>query len=59
MDDTMRVTKEGIRLYDTSDFAGMHGAGRLAAEILDSIAPMVRPGATTAELDGCDRGDGG
>lgn len=51
MDDTMRVTKEGIRLYDTSDFAGMHAAGRLAADILDRIAPMVKPGATTAQLD--------
>ncbi|UWQ13975.1 type I methionyl aminopeptidase [Aliiroseovarius sp. M344] len=51
MDDTMRVTKEGIRLYDTSDFAGMHAAGRLAADILDRIAPMVQPGATTAQLD--------
>ncbi|SEW31553.1 methionine aminopeptidase, type I [Aliiroseovarius sediminilitoris] len=51
MDDTMRVTKEGIRLYDTSDFTGMHAAGRLAADILDRIAPMVKPGVTTAELD--------
>ncbi|MDE9449477.1 type I methionyl aminopeptidase [Aliiroseovarius sp. Z3] len=51
MDDTMRVTKEGIRLYDTSDFAGMQAAGRLAADILDRIAPMVKPGVTTAELD--------
>lgn len=51
MDDTMRVTKEGIRLYDTADFAGMHKAGQLAAEILDRIAPMVQPGVTTAELD--------
>ena len=51
MDDTMRVTKEGIRLYDTSDFAGMHAAGRLAADILDRIAPMVKLGVTTAELD--------
>ncbi|MHA6265960.1 type I methionyl aminopeptidase [uncultured Aliiroseovarius sp.] len=51
MDDTMRVTKEGIRLYDPSDFAGMHKAGHLAADILDRIAPMVKPGATTAELD--------
>ncbi len=51
MDDTMRVTKEGIRLYDTTDFAGMHKAGRMAADILDRIAPMVDPGVTTAELD--------
>ncbi|WP_133489003.1 type I methionyl aminopeptidase [Aliiroseovarius marinus] len=51
MDDKMRVTKEGIRLYDPADFAGMHAAGKLAAEILDRVAPMIAPGVTTAELD--------
>lgn len=51
MDDKMRVTKEGIRLYNPEDFAGMHVAGKLAAEILDRIAPMVGPGVTTAEID--------
>ena len=29
----------------------MHAAGRLAAEILDAVAPLVVPGATTAEID--------
>lgn len=52
MDDTRgRVTKEGIRIYGAADFEGMHKAGRLAAEILDAIAPMVQPGATTGALD--------
>ncbi|UWP98052.1 type I methionyl aminopeptidase [Aliiroseovarius crassostreae] len=51
MDDKMRVTREGIRLYNPEDFAGMQAAGQLAAEILDRIAPMVAPGVTTAELD--------
>lgn len=51
MDDKMRVTKEGIRLYEASDFAGMHAAGKLAAEILDRVADMVKPGVTTGELD--------
>ncbi len=51
MDDKMRVTKEGIRLYNPEDFAGMHVAGKLAADILDRIAPMVGPGVTTAEID--------
>jgi methionyl aminopeptidase len=46
-----RLTKDGIRIYETADFAGMHKAGELAARILDDIAPMVRPGATTAEID--------
>ncbi len=46
-----RLTKDGIRIYEEADFAGMHGAGRLAAEILDRIADEVVPGATTAHLD--------
>ena len=45
------MTKDGIRLYDTEDFAGMHRAGRLAAEVLDAVAPLVAPGVTTAALD--------
>ena len=32
-----RQTKDGIRIYDPSDFAGMHTAGKLAAQILDDI----------------------
>jgi len=46
-----RMTKDGIRIYEPADFAGMHVAGRLAAEILDAVAPLVVPGATTGELD--------
>jgi len=46
-----RVTKDGIRIYQQSDFAGMHAAGMLAAEILDKVAALVVPGVTTGELD--------
>ena len=46
-----RMTKEGIRLHESADFAGMHKAGRLAATILDEIAEHVYPGQTTAEID--------
>lgn len=46
-----RVTKDGIRIYDPSDFAGMHAAGHLAAQILDEIAEFVVPGVTTGRLD--------
>ena len=45
------VTAEGIRVYRPEDFEGMRVAGRLAAEILDQIAPYVVPGAATGELD--------
>ncbi len=46
-----RITKDGIRIYDPSDFAGMAKAGTLAAQILDDIAEHVRVGQTTGELD--------
>jgi len=45
------LTKDGIRIYQDEDFAGMHKAGKLAAEILDMVAPLVVPGVTTAALD--------
>ncbi|WP_240758188.1 type I methionyl aminopeptidase [Palleronia sediminis] len=53
MDDTAkpRLTRDGIRLYAPEDFAGMHKAGRLAASILDDIAPLIVPGQTTGEID--------
>ncbi len=46
-----RLTRDGIRLYDPADFDGMRKAGRLAAEILDAMAPLVVPGVTTGALD--------
>ncbi|MEM8730428.1 MAG: type I methionyl aminopeptidase [Pseudomonadota bacterium] len=46
-----RLTKDGIRIYDPADFAGMHAAGELAARILDAIAPWVVPGQTTQTID--------
>jgi methionyl aminopeptidase len=45
------LTKDGIRLYQPADFTGMHAAGRLAAEILDAVVPMVVPGQTTGAID--------
>ncbi len=47
----VRLTRDGIRLYAPEDFAGMHKAGQVAADILDRITPMVVPGVTTGELD--------
>ncbi len=46
-----RVTREGIRLHERGDFAGMHAAGRLAASILDEGAEFVFPGQPTGEID--------
>ena len=40
-----------IKLYGPEGFAGMRKAGRLSAEILDALVPLVVPGVSTAELD--------
>ena len=46
-----RVTKDGIRIYEDADFAGMREAGRIAAQILDDVGTLVLPGAATSEID--------
>jgi methionyl aminopeptidase len=46
-----RVTKDGIRIYEDADFAGMREAGRIAATILDDVGALVVPGAVTSEID--------
>ena len=52
MDDMRgRITRDGIRIYEDADFAGMRAAGRIAADILDRVAPLVAPGVTTKALD--------
>lgn len=52
MDETRgRITKDGIRIHEDADFAGMAAAGRVAAEILDAVGPLVVPGATTGDID--------
>jgi len=40
-----------IKLHGEDGFVGMRKAGRLAAEILDSLAKFVVPGVTTGEID--------
>ena len=40
-----------ITIHAPEDYAGMRRAGRLAAAPLDMIAPHVRPGVTTGQLD--------
>ncbi|MEQ9675727.1 MAG: type I methionyl aminopeptidase [Roseovarius indicus] len=46
-----KLTRDGIRIHERADFAGMHKAGELAAQILDELAPHVAVGQTTGELD--------
>ena len=50
-DDETLLRDGTIKLHGPGAFEGMRRAGRLAADILDEIAPMVRPGVTTAEID--------
>ncbi len=52
-----RVTRDGIRIYEDADFAGMRAAGQIAAAILDSVGALVRPGATTRGIDDFIRGE--
>ena len=40
-----------IPLHGSEAFAAMRKAGRLAAEPLDMLVPIVQPGVTTAEID--------
>ena len=54
MDDTRhkgRITTDGIRIHERENFAGMHAAGRLAAQILDDVASLVDVGVGTGDLD--------
>ncbi len=46
------VLRDGtIKLHGPEGFEGMRKAGRLAAEILDALAPVVQPGVTTGHID--------
>ncbi len=46
-----RLTKDGIRIYEAADVAGMRHAGQVAAQILDDVAAHVFVGQTTGEID--------
>ena len=49
---TRTATRDGkIPLHGKEAFAAMRKAGQLAAEALDMLVPLVRPGMTTAEID--------
>ena len=45
------MTRDGIRIYEDADFAGMHAAGQVTAQILDEVADLVFPGQTTGAID--------
>ncbi len=43
--------ERSIKIHTAADFDGMRKAGRLAAETLDYITPMIKPGITTDEIN--------
>jgi len=49
--DTPRSRTNDIKIYGADAFEGMRRAGRIAAETLDALVPLVVPGASTGELD--------
>ncbi|MEE9273507.1 MAG: type I methionyl aminopeptidase [Robiginitomaculum sp.] len=50
--DSESVARDGaIKLHGPDGFEGMRKAGRLAAECLDIITPLVKPGTTTEAID--------
>jgi methionyl aminopeptidase len=54
MNDVQQTTSSRsarIKLHKPEDFEGMRRAGRLTAEALDLITPLVTPGTTTDALD--------
>lgn len=50
-ENTPQIRTGAIKLHGPEGFEGMRKAGRLAAEILDTLVPHVVPGVTTGELD--------
>jgi methionyl aminopeptidase len=50
-DSTSHRAQPRIKIHTPEDFAGMRKAGRVAAEALDLITPLVVPGATTESLN--------
>ena len=42
---------KSIKIHGPEDFEGMRKSGRLAAETIDMVAPHVKPGVTTDELN--------
>ena len=50
-DDGVEARNGVIKLHGPEAFEGMRRAGRLAAEILDALAPHAVPGVSTEEID--------
>src|ERR1700761_3986215 len=51
MFEAARKAHFAVTVHQPEEFEGMRRAGRLAAEVLDLMVPLVKPGVTTAALD--------
>src|ERR1700749_2184156 len=51
MFEAARKAHFAVTVHQPEEFEGMRKAGRLAAEVLDLMVPLVKPGVTTAALD--------
>ena len=43
--------ERSIKIHTESDFEGMRKAGRMAAQTLDMLVPLIKPGMTTEEIN--------
>jgi methionyl aminopeptidase len=43
--------ERSIKIHTAKDYDGMRSAGRLAAETLDMLVPLVKPGITTEDIN--------
>ena len=50
-DEAPAIATGDIKIHAPEDFEDMRRAGRLAAEVLDMLTPLVVPGVTTEKLD--------
>ena len=49
--DAVYPEERSIKIHTARDFEGMRKAGRLAAETLDMLVPLVKPGMKTEEIN--------
>jgi methionyl aminopeptidase len=48
---TVYPEERSIKIHTAKDYDGMRSAGRLAAETLDMLVPLVKPGVTTEDIN--------
>ena len=48
---TVYPEERSIKIHTAKDYDGMRSAGRLAAETLDMLVPLIKPGITTEDIN--------